>query len=588
MIVVVAGLIVPGLLIAAWAVLQFGGVVEDQRKQERDRAEAVLLEVAARARRALRERASTAPLIRLDAAGRPAGPFVPMRARPTALPKLQARPAALAVAVDLELGAHGEGALAFFDRALPVDQRWDMTSRLAYARALAGHADDLVGAIEMLLASSPPDGDDGPLPWPVVRDMTIARIRVRDGDPAAVIAFARRVVSHEYAIPAEAARPIGDWIESQVEGGVPGLASWLLLAEAFVGMERGWLSPNRELASPGDPWLVVRAEGVLVLSQDTVAAVLDDILAESARQSGDVTLVAKSSDALARGVLPPLGRPIAVIPAGTLASERLSDTARLLLTLAGLAFLLGNVMAWRLVRREAAVSRLKSEFIDTVSHELRTPLTALTLKAEMLESGDVPDAKRDAYVSALYDETRRLGRLVERVLDFSRIERGRERLTLEEVPARRLLARGVKEARRLVLAAGQRLRIEVPRGLPLIRADEEILTRALRNLLENAAKYAPSGTDVTLRAVDSGGHVAFEVRDQGPGVPASHRKSIWDPFERLHRPGTRRTSGSGLGLALVARAAEVHGGSVEFTEPDGGGAVFRINLPALRTESDAA
>ncbi|MCA8974492.1 MAG: HAMP domain-containing histidine kinase, partial [Planctomycetes bacterium] len=267
-------------------------------------------------------------------------------------------------------------------------------------------------------------------------------------------------------------------------------------------------------------------------------------------------------------------------PRTTSASILLGWTARTCLGLAIATLVFGNLLLWRLARRELALVRLRRDFVDIVSHELRTPLTALSLKAEMLAHGDVPDARLPHYLRSMHGDVRRLTEQVERILDFGRLERG-TRLQREIVPVRSFLARGLRAGRPALRLVGQQLEVEAPRSLPAIAADVEVLARALRNLLENAAKYAPHGSRVAVRAFASAGTVTVEVADTGPGVTPAERRAIFQPFVRASA-ASPDIQGSGLGLALVEAAAKAHGGKVDVRERAGGGAVFTLTLPIAK------
>jgi signal transduction histidine kinase len=169
--------------------------------------------------------------------------------------------------------------------------------------------------------------------------------------------------------------------------------------------------------------------------------------------------------------------------------------------------------------------------------------------------------------------------MVHDVLDFARLERGRYRLQPRRVPVRRLVATAVRASRDAVRLGGQRLLVAAPRGLPELCVDVEVLARALRNLIDNAAKQAPAGSVIELevagtgRGPERGNSVAFAVRDTGPGLGGVDVATLFEPF----RKGTG--AGSGLGLAIVDRAVRAHGGRVRVAERPGGGAEFRIDLP---------
>jgi signal transduction histidine kinase len=247
------------------------------------------------------------------------------------------------------------------------------------------------------------------------------------------------------------------------------------------------------------------------------------------------------------------------------------------LALALATLVLGNLLLWRLTRRELALARLRRDFVDLVSHELRTPLAALSLRAEMLANGDVPPARLPHYLRTLHGDVRRLDEQVQQILDFARLEKGAP-LRSAPLPGRALLAHAVRAGRPALRLVGQKLDLQVPRALPAVAGDLEVLTRALRNLLENAAKYAPAGSTVTMRAQATARELSVEVADQGPGVPAAERRTIFEPFVR-GRTAPEGPPGSGLGLALVAAAARAHHGTIAVHERPGGGAVFTLTLP---------
>jgi signal transduction histidine kinase len=285
----------------------------------------------------------------------------------------------------------------------------------------------------------------------------------------------------------------------------------------------------------------------------------------------------------ARREFPPLGTTLAAVATTSTTSSLLQVAANAAWLLALATFVVGNLLLWRLTRRELQLVRLRADFVDIVSHELRTPLAALSLKAEMLAQGDVPPERREHYLAALRQDVQRLGDQVERILAFDRLQKGAP-LRVEPLAARTLLARGLRAGRPALRLVGQQLELDAARALPHVRCDVEVLTRALRNLLENAAKYAPPGSTVVVRAFASARELVVEVQDRGPGVPADERAAIFQPFVRGSSAGPG-TAGSGLGLALVAAAAQSHGGRVEVLPRAGGGSTFTLRLPIVATEA---
>jgi signal transduction histidine kinase len=236
----------------------------------------------------------------------------------------------------------------------------------------------------------------------------------------------------------------------------------------------------------------------------------------------------------------------------------------------------------RILRRERALAHLKTSFVANVSHELRTPLSSILLMAENLERGLVKsDETRSRYHALIRREAQRLRRLVDDVLDFSRVDRGEViRARIEEVNLERFASELASELHdRLGDDAPLDLRTEALPGSA--RFDEEAIRRALFNLVDNAAKYGEGGAiEVSLGAATDG-TLRFGVRDHGPGVERARREEIFEAFARIDR-GREASTGTGLGLAIVREITRAHGGSVHCSEPDdGSGALFEIVLPPI-------
>jgi len=264
----------------------------------------------------------------------------------------------------------------------------------------------------------------------------------------------------------------------------------------------------------------------------------------------------------------------AVAQPGEVASGVRSQSLLLLgaLGTAGLAAVVSLVFMVRGVRRETELARLKSEFVANVSHELRTPLSVVRLYAETLANRRVPEGEEEEYAGIVLREADSLTRLVDRVLDFSRIERGEKEYVL-----------AVGDLGAIVAEAGGRWPgdgplVELPDEEVHGRFDREALLAAIGNLLDNAAKYAP-GSDVllALRRTDAG--VKIEVRDRGPGLAADEAERVFGRFHRGEGAVRDAVRGSGLGLTLVRHAARGHGGDAGYEPRDGGGSVFFLRLP---------
>src|SRR3989454_7084841 len=205
---------------------------------------------------------------------------------------------------------------------------------------------------------------------------------------------------------------------------------------------------------------------------------------------------------------------------------------------------------------------LKTELLHAVSHELRTPLASILASAGSLRQRDVSwtDRERDEFAGAIQEEARRRGRVVGNLLDLSRIENG----TLVPHKAWHDVGALVEDVagRMRPVTAGHPVRLDVPEDLPPVELDYVEIGQVLSNLVENAAKFSPPGSEIGIRVGRNNGNVRFEVSDHGPGIPAADAERIFAPFVRLGRPGTRAPRGVGLGLAIAKRLVEAHDGTI--------------------------
>jgi two-component system phosphate regulon sensor histidine kinase PhoR len=197
---------------------------------------------------------------------------------------------------------------------------------------------------------------------------------------------------------------------------------------------------------------------------------------------------------------------------------------------------------------------------------------------ELLVTGNVTsDERKSHYYALLARETERLHRMVESLLSFGLIDAGAHPWRLEEVEVKGLVSRLVDEFRRD--ARGRPVRVEVDDGLPAIDADAEALFRALWNLLENAIKYSGATGQIRIFARRSGDSVLLGVQDNGIGIPASEQTRVFQKFVRGDEARRAGVRGVGIGLALVKRIVEAHGGSVRLESEVGRGSTFTLVIP---------
>jgi signal transduction histidine kinase len=246
-----------------------------------------------------------------------------------------------------------------------------------------------------------------------------------------------------------------------------------------------------------------------------------------------------------------------------------------------LAVLVGGlVLCWRLMRRETEMARLKSDFVANVSHDLKTPLSVIRMFGETLELGRVPDAaRRQEYYRVITRESERLSRLIDNVLDFSRIEGGRRRY--ERVPTIvEPLVRDTLEAFAYPLEQqGFKVEVTVAPDLPEVPMDADAVGQALANLVDNAVKYSGDERVIAIDARREGERLALSVTDRGVGIAAAEHARIFEKFYRVGRSETQGRRGSGVGLALVRHVAEAHGGTVTVQSAPGHGSRFTLWLP---------
>jgi len=265
----------------------------------------------------------------------------------------------------------------------------------------------------------------------------------------------------------------------------------------------------------------------------------------------------------------------------------LGPTYRFPILLALLAITAALVaIAVRQMRREAALARLRADFVSSVSHELRTPLAQIRMFAELLRMGWIRSAQEHTRSLDIIDqEARRLGHLVDKVLCFDRAERGESALMPEPTELAPLVAE-VLEAFTPLAKARQVVVIQSLDPSVVAEVDRGAVRQILINLLDNAVKYGPAGQTITvsLEAAGQRERARISVSDEGPGIPAAERDRIWEPFHRLERDSNSAVAGSGIGLALVRRLAEAHGGCVGVESAPSGGSRFCVELPLVTDE----
>ncbi|HTX99524.1 MAG TPA: HAMP domain-containing sensor histidine kinase [Bacteroidota bacterium] len=245
-----------------------------------------------------------------------------------------------------------------------------------------------------------------------------------------------------------------------------------------------------------------------------------------------------------------------------------------------LLLLTGAWLTYRNVRRESELAKLKSDFVSNVSHELRTPLALIRMYAETLELGRLPnDAKKQEYYATIVSETARLTRLVNNILNFSRLEAGRMPFTLREANLNSVVTTTVDVWRELLQTEHVELVMNLDEHLPSVRLDGEAIGEALMNLIDNGVKYGGESKFLGIATGSDTARVFVSVEDRGAGILRKDLHKVFEMFYRTAESSRQAARGSGVGLAIVRNIMDAHGGTVTVESAPGKGSTFTLWLP---------
>ncbi len=236
------------------------------------------------------------------------------------------------------------------------------------------------------------------------------------------------------------------------------------------------------------------------------------------------------------------------------------------------------------LRRQQELARMRTEFVSGVSHELRTPLAQIRWFAELLHLGKLRSEDERLRSAGIIDqEARRLTYLVENVLNFSRAEKGTNRVSLSPSDFDHEIRDVLELFAPLARARQMSIDARLDAGA-VVHLDRDALRQILLNLLDNAVKYGPAGQTISVGSEVAGDRARVWVEDQGPGIPHDDRVRVWDPYVRLKRDVESATGGSGIGLSVVRELVAMHGGRGRAESGPGGGARVVIEFPLSRGE----
>lgn len=244
--------------------------------------------------------------------------------------------------------------------------------------------------------------------------------------------------------------------------------------------------------------------------------------------------------------------------------------------------LLGGFFVYRSIYKQMKLSQQQQNFMMAVTHELKSPIAAAKLNLETLLKHRLDEEKRVKLLDNTIRETNRLDQLCNNILLASQMETDRYQLFREDLNLSDLIDKWVKEIKGRIATHSIQAHI-----LPdvWLNGDKFMLQIALNNLVENAAKYAPRNTAIDVRLQQTGSQLKLIVTDEGPGVPADERERIFLKFYRIGNENTRKAKGSGLGLFLVRRIVQQHGGTIIVKDNVPAGACFEITWPVYSVQT---
>jgi signal transduction histidine kinase len=228
------------------------------------------------------------------------------------------------------------------------------------------------------------------------------------------------------------------------------------------------------------------------------------------------------------------------------------------------------------IAKEFELQKRQNNFLLIVTHELKTPLAALKLYLQTLQKHNLTEEKKESIIDGALSENERLVQLIENILNTSRAENKAFELNKENIDLSLLSVQLTERYQKRYKSL--QFKIEVPEGLNL-KADPNMLETILVNLLENAIKYGGAEQEIAIKAVPLDRFITLTISDEGPGIAANERTHIFEKFYRIGNEDTRKASGSGLGLYLVAELVHLHNGQVRCQENHPKGCVFEVILP---------
>ena len=252
----------------------------------------------------------------------------------------------------------------------------------------------------------------------------------------------------------------------------------------------------------------------------------------------------------------------------------------LLIGLLTVVLILGVWIVYRNIKKEVELAQIKSDFVSNVSHELRTPLSLISMFAETLEMGRVKtEEKKNEYYSIISQEANRLGKIVNSILNFSKMEAGKRQFNFVDSYLNDVAETVFRSYKFHLEHLGFTFELTKDETIPIIKIDEEAVSEAIVNLVDNAVKYSDDNKEISIHTGKEKNYAFIEVEDKGIGIPEKDQKKIFEKFFRVSSGNVHTVKGSGLGLSIVKYIMDAHKGKIELSSEVGKGSKFKLLFP---------
>ena len=257
-----------------------------------------------------------------------------------------------------------------------------------------------------------------------------------------------------------------------------------------------------------------------------------------------------------------------------------------LILLLDILFLTGTWYVFRSIKTQIQLAQMRADFISNVSHEIRTPLALISVYIETILLGRSKSEKLQEYYQIIYQETNRLTGIVNKVLNFSRIEEKKYNYTFVSVDMNEIIANVLQRYDYHLKNKNFTIEANLDKDLPMISGDREALNEVIMNLVDNAIKYSKDEKFISVKSAKEFGKVIVEVSDKGIGIPESEQKFVFDKFFRVTDGEVQSVRGSGLGLAIIKHIMEGHNARISLISFPGKGSTFRLVFQPLEEKGE--